>query len=206
MNDLSSYAKLQQSFYTRPDVVQIARELLGKYLFTNIEGIITAGKIVETEAYNGRSDKACHAYHRRTPRTETMYRTGGIAYVYLCYGIHHLFNIVTNEEGLADAVLIRGVEPVINVNEMCQRRGQEFPNRKLTAGPGVLAQALGIKRAMDGLSLLGDQVWVSERTSDHQSVDITTDRRIGVDYAGDDALLPWRFYLTGNMYVSVVRK
>ncbi len=204
MVDLSSYEKLPISFYKNPDVVTIARQLVGKFLFTNIGGKLTAGKIVETEAYNGRDDRACHAFQKRTPRTEVMYAEGGRAYVYLCYGIHHLFNIVTNKEGLADAVLVRAVEPVIGIDIMQDRRGEKVKSHKLTAGPGTLTQALGITRSFDKVSLLEDQIWVAE--SHDEEIQIGVDRRVGVDYAGEDAKLPWRFFIEGNEFVSVKKR
>src|SRR5688572_17572419 len=104
--------KLPKDFYLQPNVVQISRDLLGKFLYTQIDGILTGGMIVETEAYSGENDKACHAHlGRRTNRTEIMYAEGGVAYVYLIYGIYNLFNIITNVAGRADAVLIRAIEP-----------------------------------------------------------------------------------------------
>ncbi len=205
MNDLTTYEKLPQSFYEREDVVQIAQDLIGKYLVTNIEGIITVGKIVETEAYCGRNDKACHAFLKRTKRTEIMYARGGHAYVYLCYGIHHLLNVVTNKEGLADAVLIRAVEPVINVDGMRDRRGVEITGKRLTAGPGMLSQAMGITTRLNGMDLLGDILWIGQQNSQAQ-VDIVSDVRIGIAYAEEDALLPWRFYEKDNRFVSKVKK
>ncbi|WP_258099984.1 DNA-3-methyladenine glycosylase [Marinoscillum pacificum] len=205
MDDLSSYEKLPQSFYLRDDVVQIAKDLLGKYLVTNIGGNTTVGKIVETEAYNGRNDKACHAFHKRTARTEVMYQSGGRAYVYLCYGIHHLFNIVTNQEGLADAVLIRGIEPVVNVDIMKGRRGAKVPYKKLSAGPGTLSHAMGITTSFNNTDLLGEHIWIG-RKSNESVGEVVTDVRIGVDYAEEDALLPWRFYLEESDFVSVRKK
>lgn len=202
MYDLSSYEKLPHSFYEHEDVVQIAQDLLGKYLFTNIDGIISGAKIVESEAYNGRTDKACHAFHKRTPRTEVMYGYGGTAYVYLCYGIHHLFNVVTNQQGLADAVLIRGVHPILNVEVMQERRGSKIPRKKISSGPGMLSQAMGISTALNGVSLNGDQIWIASHEH-HETFEIVTDVRIGVDYAEEDALLPWRFYVKDNPFVSV---
>ncbi|MEQ8473760.1 MAG: DNA-3-methyladenine glycosylase [Marinoscillum sp.] len=201
MNDLSSYEKLPLTFYKRSDVVEVARDLLGKYLCTNIGGKITVGKIVETEAYSGQNDKACHAHKGLTKRTSTMYQEGGRAYVYLCYGIHHLFNIVTNEDGLADAVLIRAVEPMINTEVMQERRGTKVAYKKLTAGPGTLTQALGIVTEFNGSSLLDDQIWVA-KVKQSEPFKIVVDRRIGVDYAGEDAFLPWRFFIRGNEFVS----
>lgn len=204
MNDLSTYAKLPESFYKRPKVVAVARDLLGKYLITNVEGAITVGKIVETEAYCGRNDKACHASRGMTKRTTTMYETGGVAYIYLCYGVHHLFNVVTNEEGLADAVLIRALEPVHNIEEM-QRRRKNVPYTRLTAGPGTLSQALGINTSLNGYSLTSEKIWIAEKNR-QQSFVIDSDRRVGVDYAGEDALLPWRFFISGNTFVSVPKR
>lgn len=203
--NIHPYEKLPLAFYNRGEVVQIAKDLLGKYLFTQVDGVITAGKIVETEAYNGRTDKACHAYHKRTNRNEIMYAQGGHAYVYLCYGIHHLFNVVTNKEGSADAVLIRALEPVMGVEEMKLRRGN-VPFNKLTAGPGTLSQALGIKVALQNkASLVGSEVWLAERRSEEVG-EIETDVRIGVDYAEEDTLLPWRFYIKHNKFVSRKKK
>lgn len=206
MIDLSTYEKLPGSFYISPDVVEIARALLGKYLVTNIDGIITAGKIVETEAYNGRCDRACHAFQRKTGRTRVMYGVGGRAYVYLCYGIHHLFNVVTNQEGMADAVLVRAVEPVAGLEEMQVRRGATIRHAKLTAGPGTLSQALGIHRHHTGTDLTGDLIWIARNTNEGGELNIETDTRIGVAYAGEDALLPWRFFIRGNPFVSVKKK
>ncbi len=197
--EINTYGKLDRSFYLNEDVVQVARDLLGKILVSNIGGIITAGKIVETEAYCGRGDKACHANGKRTPRTEVMYREGGHAYIYLCYGIHHLVNVVTNREGLADAVLIRALEPIAGIADMQHRR--KNTKAKLASGPGTLAQAMGIRVSMTGIDLLGDVIWITEGDPAN-SFKISEDRRIGVDYAGEDALLPWRFLIKDNKYVS----
>lgn len=196
--------KLPLNFYQRGDVVQISRELLGKVLCTNINGRFTSGMITETEAYCGRGDKACHANDgTRTKRTEIMYRSGGNAYVYLCYGIHHLFNVVTNQKGLADAILIRAIEPLDGINAMLERRGFEKNEPKLTAGPGRMTQALGITTNEHyGTDLQGDTIWIEDRKismPDHQIVATT---RIGVDYAGEDAKLPWRFIIKENKWVS----
>lgn len=196
--NIDSYEKLPRSFYLRPKVVQIAQDLLGKYLFTNKNGQLTVGKIVETEAYDGRCDKACHAFLKRTKRTEIMYQEGGIAYVYLCYGIHHLFNIVTNEAGLADAVLVRGIEPVMGEGIMLERRNG---NKNIGAGPGVLTQALEIKKAQTGIDLTGEEIWIASE-NDAEGFKMITDIRIGIDYAEEDAFLPWRFYIDGNPWVS----
>ncbi|MFY0601444.1 MAG: DNA-3-methyladenine glycosylase [Cyclobacteriaceae bacterium] len=199
----NQYEKLPKAFYSRGDVVEIAKDLLGKFLFSNIDGKLTGGRIVETEAYNGRTDKACHAYKKRTPRTEVIYQESGRAYVYLCYGIHHLFNIVTNEVGLADAVLIRALEPIDGIDEMKKRRSKQSVER-ITAGPGILSQALGIKKEMTGEDLLGNTIWIASKNND--PIQIVADVRIGVDYAGEDALLPWRFYIKDSNYVGKEKK
>ncbi|CAN5190482.1 DNA-3-methyladenine glycosylase [soil metagenome] len=194
--------KLPREFYTRADVVQISKALLGKYLFTRIDGNLSSGIIVETEAYCGRGDKACHANNKRTPRTEVMYAAGGKAYVYLCYGIHHLFNVVTNEEGSADAVLIRALEPVHGLDWMLLRR--EYPQLKpaLTAGPGAMSAALGITTKLYGQDLLGDTIWIEDHGMKVKEADIIASPRVGVQYAEEDALRPWRFRIKGNTYTS----
>lgn len=195
--------KLPESFYTRKDVVKIARELLGKVLVTEVDGLRTAGMIVETEAYAGPHDKACHAYmHRKTARTTPMFYTGGVAYVYLIYGLHQLFNIVTHEEEQPYAVLIRAVEPLEGVEHMLERRGLEVLKPALTAGPGVLSQAMGITRALNGHSLQGSDIWVEDRGIRVRKENIVATTRVGVAYAGPDALLPYRFYIAGNPFVS----
>ncbi|HET6243919.1 MAG: DNA-3-methyladenine glycosylase [Bacteroidetes bacterium] len=188
---------LSKYFYLRPDVVQISKELLGKVLFTNINGIITAGIITETEAYAGIVDKASHAYNnRRTNRTEIMFAKGGVSYVYLCYGIHHLFNIVTNIKDIPHAVLIRAIQPVQGLDEILSRRKLTKPTAKMTSGPGTVSQALGITTAFSGLSLQGNIIWVEEKGISVIENQIITGPRIGVDYAAEDALLPYRFRLS----------
>lgn len=195
--------KLDRDFYLRDDVVQISRELLGKVLCTRLGGELTSGMITETEAYRGRNDKACHANDgRRTDRTEVMYHRGGTAYVYLCYGIHHLFNVVTNREDTADAVLVRAVRPLEGVQLMRQRRDREAVEPGLTAGPGRLTQALGITTGHYGTDLRGDTIWIEDRGLDKASGEIASGPRIGVDYAGDHAERPWRFWLRENPWVS----
>lgn len=200
--ELDSYEILPRDFYQQNDVVSIARQLIGKVLFSRLDGQLTAGRIVETEAYNGRDDKACHAFLKRTRRTEIMYGPGGHAYIYLCYGIHHLFNIVTNEESLADAVLVRAVEPLLGLDIMMQRRGLKEARKNLTAGPGVLSQAFGIRKYYSGTDLLKSPIWIAETKVADRKLEIESDRRVGVNYAGKDALLPWRFYEKGNKWIS----
>lgn len=194
---------LPESFYTRKDVVKIAKELLGKVLVTNFDGILTSGMIVETEAYAGVGDKASHASGgRRTNRTEIMYARGGTAYVYLCYGIHHLFNVVTNVEDVPHAVLIRGLEPLEGIDMMLVRRAKEELTPSLTAGPGALSVAMGIYTNHSGDTLYGPDIWIEDRGIKLSSKDIVTGTRVGVAYAQEDALLPYRFSVKENRYVS----
>ena len=198
--------KLPISFYDRDDVVQIARDLLGKVLCTNINDVFTSGIIVETEAYNGRTDKACHSHiHGRTKRTEIMFGKPGKAYVYLCYGIHHLFNVVTNGEGLADAVLVRAIEPLSGVPTILKRRSRTKLERSVGGGPGIASQALGISTAHYGTDLLGNLIWIEDHNSLLNQKDIIASPRVGVDYAGEDALLPWRFRVKGNKFTSTAK-
>lgn len=190
-------------FYTRADVVQIAKELLGKVLVTTFDGLVTSGIIVETEAYAGVADKASHAYGgRRTARTETMYSEGGVAYVYLCYGIHHLFNVVTNIEDIPHAVLIRAIEPLEGIDIMLERRGKEKLNPALTAGPGAMSSALGIHTKHTGNNLAEGEIVIEDRGIIVQKKDIISGTRVGVAYAAEDAYLPYRFWIKDNPYVS----
>lgn len=194
--------KLPDSFYQRTNVVKIARELLGKMLFTNVNGIITAGMIVETEAYSWK-EKGCHAYGaKKTNRNAVMFEKGGHTYVYLCYGMHYLFNIVTNQAEVPEAVLIRALQPVHGIDEMVMRRGNLRNSFHLTSGPGKLTKALGIDRKLNGKFLNGNEVWVEEGVQRIHARNIMAGPRIGIDYAGEDALLPWRFTLTGNDWLS----
>jgi len=183
--------KLPRSFYLRDDVVTVARELLGKTLVSTIGGTRTAGVITETEAYAGPIDRASHAYGgRRTARNEVMYARGGTAYIYLCYGIHHLFNVVTNDHGTPHAVLIRAIHPTEGRELMHQRRGG---TRLTTGGPGTLTQALGIRTTHNGTDLLGDTIYIEDGPAPPADI-VIAGPRIGVDYAGEDALLPYRFH------------
>lgn len=182
---------LDLDFYRRADVVQVAKDLLGKFLYSRVNDILVGGEIIETEAYAGEFDKACHAYkRRRTKRTEPMYREGGIAYVYLCYGMHHLLNVVTNQADIPHAVLIRAIRPQIGIEHMLKRRNKVAPDKHLTNGPATVCQALGIDLQMNFFSFLGEQLWIEEGPMPNK---IISGPRIGVDYAGEDALLPWRF-------------
>lgn len=199
--------KLPESFYTHSDVVSISRNLLGKYLFTRIDGAVTGGFIVETEAYNGIIDRASHAFGNRvTPRTQTMFGHGGVAYVYLCYGIHEMFNIVTSVEGEPHAILIRAIEPTEGIDIMQCRRNMPVVKPNITMGPGSVAKALGISRAINAISLQSDTLWIEDRGLVFPNEAVASVPRVGVDYAGADALLPYRFYVKGNKYVSKPNK
>jgi len=193
---------LPKAFFEQSDVVFLAKNLIGKQLSTKIDGIFTSGIITETEAYAGSGDKACHAHLGRfTKRTKVMYEPGGIAYVYLCYGIHHLFNIVTNTKGNADAILIRAVEPTDGIPHMLERRKKQKLDKTLTSGPGNVTQALGITKQHNEESVLGEYIWIEDHNRNSRRIKETT--RIGIDYAGKDAELPWRFYDTNSSFVSV---
>ncbi len=196
--------KLDRAFYEGENVVELAQGLLGKKLCSNINGQLTSGIITETEAYSGRNDKACHANNGlRTKRTQTMYEKGGMAYVYLIYGIYHLFNVVTNEEGQADAVLIRAIQPIDGIDIMLERRKKSQIHKTLTSGPGVLGQAMGFNtKSHTGLDLHGDVIWIEDTGHAYADNEIIKTTRIGVAYAEEDALKPWRFYLKNSEWVS----
>jgi DNA-3-methyladenine glycosylase len=196
--------KLEKDFYLREDVVQISKDLLGKYLFTKINGKITAGIITETEAYAGEIDKASHAYNnRRTSRTEIMFAEGGVSYVYLCYGIHHLFNVVTNFKDQPHAVLIRAIQPVEGLKTILERRKIEptkenielvlKKKKKIAGGPGTVSQALGINTSLSGQDLTKNVIWIEDKGIQIKPKEIIAGPRVGVDYAGEDAKLPYRF-------------
>ena len=195
--------KLPLNFYSRKDVVSIARELLGKIIVTHFDGKVTSGRIVEAEAYVALTDKASHSFAgRRTSRNEHMYAAPGTAYVYICYGMHHMFNIVTNEKEIPDAVLIRAIEPLQGIDIMLQRTGKIKADYTLTKGPGNLGKALGIFKHHSGLHLLDDEIYLMNDEFVLEENQIGTGGRIGVASAGADALLPYRFYVRGNKYVS----
>ena len=192
--------KLSRSFYLEKDVVKIARNLLGKFLYTQFDGTLCSGIITETEAYNGIHDRASHAYGgRRTKRTEIMYAEGGTAYVYLIYGIHSLFNVVTNDPEIPHAVLIRAIQPVSGVEIMEARRQLKVSAAGFSSGPGSLSKAMGIHYRHTGISLLGDEIWLEDHGIKIPEKNIRTGPRIGVDYAGQDALLPYRFLVTSRV-------
>ena len=199
--------KLPLSYYLHQDVLFLAKDLLGKVLFTQIQGQITAGVIVETEAYFGEIDKASHAYGgRRTNRTEIMYSEGGVSYVYLCYGIHHLFNIVTSVKNEPHAVLIRAIEPLIGTETMELRRNMPIIKSAISSGPGSAAKALGIDKTFNQKDLDGEEIWIEDHGIRYSENDIAATPRVGVAYAQEDAFLPWRFFIKGNKYVSKPNK
>lgn len=199
--------KLPFSYYLNQDVIFLAKDLLGKVLFTQIDGEITAGIIVETEAYFGIRDKASHAYGgRRTDRTEIMYSQGGVSYVYLCYGIHHLFNIVSSVQGEPHAILIRAIEPLIGKEIIESRRNMPVAKAAISSGPGSAAKALGIDRSFNKKELIGDEIWIEDHSIRYDPDAIAATPRVGIAYAQEDALLPWRFFIKGNKYVSKPNK
>jgi len=199
--------KLNQDFYIRSSVTQVAQELLGKYIFTFINNKLTAGIITETEAYAGVIDRASHAYNgRRTTRTEVMYARGGVAYVYLCYGVHHLFNIVTNQRDVPHAVLLRGIYPVSGIEIMEKRVGKKFKDKSFSDGPGKASKALAIQVIHNGENLEGNKIWIEDKGVQINKKDYTQGPRIGVIYAGNDALLPYRYLLTNESIEKIKKK
>lgn len=195
--------KLTVEFYDREDVLQIAKDLLGKIIITKLDGLFTAARIVETEAYIGLTDKASHSFGgRRTARNEHMYAAPATAYVYICYGMHHLFNVVTNKKNIPDAVLIRAAEPIAGIDIMLQRSGKKKPDYTLTKGPGNLTKALGITKIQSGCNLRANKIYITD-DGWQSPCETGTSARIGIDGAGPvAATLPYRFFIKGNKYVS----
>ncbi len=186
--------KLNKAYYLQQDAVAIACNLLGKKLCTHINGVYTAGIITETEAYAGANDKASHAYNnKRTPRNELMYHEGGKGYVYLCYGLHHLFNVVTNIKDVPHAVLICAIKPVDGIEHILKRRKHTKLAINTSGGPGTVSQALGISTQLNGVDLTKDTIWIEDAGITFTKKQITITPRIGVDYAEEDAKLPYRF-------------
>ncbi len=196
-------SKLTIDFYNRKSVLQIATELLGKVVVSKFNELETSARIVETEAYSSVNDKASHSFNgKRTLRNEHMYANAGTTYVYICYGIHHLFNVVTNEKDVPDAILIRAVEPVKGINIMLDRCGKLKLDNTLTKGPGNAAKALGINKLHSGYNLLGNKIFIEDDGYIIDEKRIGISNRIGVDGAGIAASYPYRFYIRGNKYVS----
>ena len=190
-------------FLKSKDVINVSKNLIGKILITNFDNKLTGGIIVETEAYAGINDRASHAYNnKKTKRTETMFMSGGVCYVYLCYGIHFLFNIVTGPKNHPYAVLIRAIEPTIGITHMINRRNFKNKNFNLTNGPGKLSKALGITKNINGEKINTKLIRLEDNMSKIDKKNILSSPRIGVDYAKEDAQLPYRFYLENNNWVS----
>lgn len=185
-------------------MVAISRELLGKYLFTRLPGQpLTGGRIVETEAYAGPEDRASHAHgNRRTARTEVMFRGGGVVYVYFCYGMHDMLNVVTNAEGVPHAILIRAIEPTHGIETMLRRRGKARLDRSLTSGPARVTRALGIDRRHNGTALDGPPIWIEDRGETATDAEIVAGPRVGVAYAGPHAKRLWRFRVRNSQWTS----
>jgi DNA-3-methyladenine glycosylase len=194
---------LPRSFYEKKNPVLVARGLLGKIIRVTRDGC--AARIVETEAYGGSLDRASHAWRGRTERNESMFGRPGTAYIYLCYGIHRMMNVVTAPEGVAGAVLIRGVEPLEGVEKMARRRGIPASEFRLTAGPGALTQGLGISMKWDRCDLVCGPIRIEDDGMRIPKVKIEEGRRVGVSYAGPAARFPWRFWVRGNPWVSRAR-
>lgn len=191
-------------------MLQIAKELLGKILVTKCppagragNGVVTSGRIVECEAYDGVVDRASHAFGgRRTPRNEIMYAEAGTAYVYICYGLHHLFNVVTNAKDIPHAILIRALDPLYGADKMLKRRGKKQMDKSLTKGPGSLSAALGISVKHNGYSLRSKELFIAEDGFEFAEKLIAASHRIGVEAAKEAAKYPYRFYIKGNPFVS----
>lgn len=196
---------LPKSFYTREDVLQVSQDLLGKILISQVDGHLTSGIIVETEAYRAPDDKASHAYqNNHTPRTETMFREGGCAYVYICYGIHHLFNVVTGPEGVAHVVLIRAVQPIVGESIMSLRRGGMGSDAvSLCNGPGKFTEAMAIRKAHDGINLMSrpSKIWIEDAPAIHTGA-IISGPRVGMKTAAESSNLPWRYRIAANRWTS----
>ncbi|MEM1326123.1 MAG: DNA-3-methyladenine glycosylase [Bacteroidota bacterium] len=202
---VKQFPRLEKDFYVDDDVVVQAQRLLGKLLVTHFDHQLTVGRIVETEAYRAPDDKACHAYNnRRTKRTEIMFREGGTAYITLCYGIHHLFNVVTGAEGMAQAVLIRAIEPIVGTTTMLERRGLEKMAYRVTAGPGALSKAMGITTDWHGSTMTDSEnpIWLSDDGVAYAQKDIISGARVGIAYAEEWKDVPWRFQVKDSPWVS----
>jgi len=193
---------LPRSFYL-DDTVSISRALLGCVLWRRLDGELLAGRIVETEAYLGANDMASHVRRGlRSPRVESMYLPGGHAYVYFTYGMHYCMNVVTQEEDIAEAVLLRALEPLQGLESMRTRRPKAKRDFELMNGPGKLCAAMAIDRALDGERLDGKTLFITPRDIEVADDEIAVSARIGVENSGEAAPWPLRFYLRGNRYVS----
>jgi DNA-3-methyladenine glycosylase len=196
---------LPKAFYSKKNPVCVAKQLLGKVLWVRGKGGVCRARIVETEAYGGSLDRASHAWRGRTRRNEPMFGTPGTAYVYLCYGIHRMFNVVTGPTGWPAAVLIRGVEPMEGADRMARRRGVSVNDFRLSSGPGALTEAMGIESDADRCDLVSGSIRIEDDGVRYPKTKIQAGRRVGVSYAGPAASFPWRFSVRGNPWVSRAR-
>ena len=195
--------KLPLKFYQQEDVVSVARQLLGKYVYSHIDGKITGGIIVETEAYQGPEDRGSHAYNdKRTARNQMMYQAGGLVYMYICYGIHDMLNIVTGREEMSHAVLIRAIEPLTGLEAMRIRRNIFDLDKRLCQGPGALSKALGLTKLHNGFDLGGDVIWLEDKGLIYSENDVIASPRVGMNFDGPYKTIPWRFYVKRNQFVS----
>jgi len=204
MTDDSAQKTLPLAFYQRPDVLTIARELLGKHVFTRLAGELTGGRIVETEAYRHEGDPSITLHlQRKAKQAQALYQPGGHAYLYTVYRVHTLFNLTVNDAAHPDAVLIRAIEPLEGIDTMLRRRGLAKVARNLTAGPGVLSQALGLTPALNGELLTGPTIWLEDAGEIITDDNVLASSRVGLEYAGDEAVaLPWRFRVKDSKWTS----
>jgi DNA-3-methyladenine glycosylase len=199
-------SRLPRSFYLQ-DTLTVARELLGKLLVHDAPDGITAGRIVEAEAYQGPQDRAAHSYNNlRSARTEVMYGPGGYAYVFMVYSMYCCFNVVTRPAGQPQVVLIRALEPVGGLELMARRRGcgaLAVTNiRNLSNGPGKLCQAMGITRALNGEDLCGGRLYIADDGVTIGESDVCRTPRVNIDYAGEARDYLWRFLVFDSPYLS----
>ena len=195
--------KLTTDFYQREDTLQIARDLLGKSVFSSIDGELCGGIIIETEAYMGPDDRGSHTFNNlRTPRNEMMFSAGGVVYMYICYGIHNMLNIVTGSSNMPHAILIRAIEPNLNLEVMRDRRNIFNDDVRLCKGPGALCKALGLNKTHNGTDLQSEIIWVEDTNFRYSDSQIKTTPRVGMNFEGEYKSIPWRFYAKGNKYVS----
>jgi len=197
--------KLDRSFYTRDDVCLIAKELLGQFLCVENGGLVFKAMIVETEAYKGPEDKASHAYNnRRTKRTSTMFKTGGTSYVYLCYGIHQMMNVVTSNEEQPHAILLRAAQPMNHIPILADQFKSRKKSALLLSGPGNLCKGLRITKEYNNLDLVNsNKIWIESIQNSKSSVfSIVESPRVGIAYAKEYANEPWRFRIKDHPSVS----
>ena len=197
-DDALEIAPLPRAFYDRP-TLDVARDLIGKTLLRRTEEGVAGGMIVETEAYVSAIDPSAHGFRGQTPRNRSMFGAPGYAYVYRSYGIHYCLNVVTESAGVAAAVLIRAIRPMVGVELMRLRRGERVRDRDLARGPGRLCQALALSVADDGADLRGHALWIGETPRLEGALPVAATARIGITQAAD---WPWRFVVVGDPYVS----